>query len=240
MRSPHALPLIAIGLVLAAIMAAIAWGIDWLPPAASREAGRTDNLLWFVFIASAIIFVIVVTFLVYSVWKFRAAPGDESDGPPIHGNTTLEIVWTAVPALLLAIVTVYSYLVLSDNEATARDQMVVDVTGQQFSWSFVYPDQRIQTGILRLPVDTQVMVRLHAKDVIHDFAVNDFRLKADAVPGITNTLKFTPNKLGTYPLVCQELCGLGHSVMRSKLIVMPKADFAAWLATATAKVKAEK
>ena len=83
-------------------------------------------------------------------------------------------------------------------------------------------------------------MRLHAKDVIHDFAVNDFRLKADVVPGITNTLTFTPDKLGTYPLVCQELCGVGHGVMRSKLIVMPKADFAAWLATATAKVKAAK
>jgi cytochrome c oxidase subunit 2 len=239
-RSPHALPLLVIGLVLAGIMAAIALGIDWLPPAASREAGRSDNLLWFVFTASAVIFVIVVTFLVYSVWKFRAAPGDESDGPPLHGNTTLEIVWTAIPALLLAFLTVYSYLVLSDNEATAKDQLVIDVTGQQFTWSFVYPEQRVQTGILRLPVGEQVKVRLHAKDVIHDFAVNDFRLKADAVPGITNTLKFTPTKLGTYPLVCQELCGLGHSTMRSKLIVMPKAEFATWLAAATAKVKAAK
>ena len=221
-------------------MAAIALGIDWLPEQASTEAGRTDNLLWFVFIASAVIFVIVCTFLFYSVWRFRAAPGDESDGPPLHGNTTLEIVWTAIPALLLAFLTVYSYLVLSDNEANAKDQMVVDVTGQQFAWGFVYPDQRIHTGVMRVPVDTQVKVRLHAKDVIHDFAVNQFRLKADAVPGITNTLKFTPNRVGTYPIVCQELCGLGHGTMRSKLVVMPKAEFDAWLTGAVAEAKVTK
>lgn len=240
MRSPHALPLIVIALVLSAIMAAIALGIDWLPVQASTEAGRSDNLLWFVFIASAVIFVIVTTFLVYSVWRFRAAPGDESDGPPIHGNTTLELVWTAIPALLLAIVTVYSYIVLSDNEANAEGQRVIDVTAEQFAWSFVYPDERVQAGVLRVPLGQQVLVRLHSKDVIHDFAVNEFRLKADAVPGITNTLKFTPDRVGTYPLVCQELCGLGHSVMRSKVVVMPRAEFAAWLADATAKVRAAK
>jgi cytochrome c oxidase subunit 2 len=234
------LPLLVIGLVLAGIMAAIAFGIDWLPVAASEEAGRTDALMWFVFTASAVIFVIVVTFLVYSVWKFRAAPGDESDGPPLHGNTRLEIIWTAIPAALLVALMIFSWLVLHDNEATADDQMVIDVTGQQFTWSFVYPEQRIQTGIMRVPVDRQVKVRLHAKDVIHDFAVNDFRLKADAVPGITNTLTFTPNRLGTYPIVCQELCGLGHNTMRAKLIVMPRSTYAAWLARATAQVKAAK
>ena len=234
------MPLLVIGLVLAGIMAAIAFGIDWLPVAASEEAGRTDALMWFVFTASAVIFVIVVTFLVYSVWKFRAAPGDESDGPPLHGNTRLEIIWTAIPAALLVALMIFSWLVLHDNEATADDQMVIDVTGQQFTWSFVYPEQRIQTGIMRVPVDRQVKVRLHAKDVIHDFAVNDFRLKADAVPGITNTLTFTPNRLGTYQIVCQELCGLGHNTMRAKLIVMPASAYAAWLARATAQVKAAK
>jgi len=239
-RSPHALPLMVLGLVLAGIMAAIALGIDWIPEAASEEAGRVDALMWFVFTASAVIFVIVVTFLLYSVWKFRAAPGDESDGPPIHGNTRLEIFWTAIPAMLLLALMIFSWLVLHDNEATAEDQMVIDVTGQQFTWSFVYPEQRIQTGIMRVPVDRQVKVRLHAKDVIHDFAVNEFRLKADAVPGITNTLTFTPDKVGTYPIVCQELCGLGHNTMRSKIVVMPQTAYAAWLADAAVRAKAAK
>jgi cytochrome c oxidase subunit 2 len=101
----------------------------------------------------------------------------------------------------------------------------------------VYPDQKVQTGIMRVPEGQQIYLRLHARDVIHDFWVNEFRLKADAVPGITNTLSFTPNRIGTYAIICAELCGLGHNVMRSKVVVMPKRDFEAWLASAAAKVK---
>jgi len=237
LRSRHTLPLLIIALVVAGIIVAIGLGIDWLPVQASTEAGRSDNLLWFVFFASGAIFTIVVTFLVYSIWRFRAPKDDESDGPPIHGNTMLEVIWTAIPALLLAAVTVYSYVVLSDNEAVAKDRMTIDVTGEQFAWSFVYPEQRIQTGDLRVPEGQQIYLRLHARDVIHDFWVNQFRLKADAVPGITNTLSFTANRIGTYPVICAELCGLGHNVMRAKVIVMSKSDFQTWLAAAAAKAK---
>jgi cytochrome c oxidase subunit 2 len=238
LRSRHALPLLIIALVVAGCILAIGFGLDWLPAQASVEAGRTDDLIWFIFLASGAIFTIVLSFLVYSIWRFRKAKDDDTDGPPMHGNTALEVIWTAIPALLLAALTVYSYVVLSDNEALAKDRLTVDVTGEQFAWSFVYPEQRVQTGDLRVPLGQQVHLRLHARDVIHDFFVSQFRLKADAVPGITNTLSFTANRVGTYPVVCAELCGLGHNTMRAQVIVMPKAEFQSWLSSAAATVKA--
>jgi cytochrome c oxidase subunit 2 len=236
-RSPHALPLIVIGLVVGGITAAIALLIDWVPAANATQADRTDTLLWFAFTASAAIFVIVVTALTYSIWKFRAAPGDESDGPPNHGHTALEIFWTAIPAALLVILSVYSAIVLSRNEAHASDRLRVNVVAQQFVWSFAYGDAGIQTGDLRVPVGRQVELKMTAKDVIHDFWVNEFRLKEDLVPGVVTDLVFTPDKVGVFPVICAELCGVGHNTMRSRIIVLPPDRFQAWLTAASAKVR---
>jgi cytochrome c oxidase subunit 2 len=181
--------------------------------------------------------VIVVTALTYSIWKFRAAPGDESDGPPNHGHTALEIFWTAIPAALLVILSVYSAIVLSRNEAHASDRLRVNVVAQQFVWSFAYGDAGIQTGDLRVPVGRQVELKMTAKDVIHDFWVNEFRLKEDLVPGVVTDLVFTPDKVGVFPVICAELCGVGHNTMRSRIIVLPPDRFQAWLTAASAKVR---
>ena len=194
--------------------------------------------MWFVVWASVAIFTLVATLLVYSAWRFRAAPGDESDGPPTHGNTKLEIVWTLVPALLLIVMAVWAYIVLSDNEAYAQDQLVVDVTAQQFAWEFAYPGTQVGTGDLRVPLGRQVQLEMRSKDVIHDFYVAEFRVKEDVVPGITTRLRFTPTRIGTYQVICAELCGVGHAVMRARVIVMQPAAFDAWLAKAKAQVAA--
>ena len=194
--------------------------------------------MWFVVWACIAIFTLVATVLIYSAWKFRAPPGDESDGPPIHGNTKLEIVWTVVPTVLLAVMAVWAYLVLSDNEALASDRLVVNVTAEQFAWSYQYPDGSVGTGDLRVPVDRQVELRMRSEDVIHDFYVKEFRVKHDVVPGITTKLVFDPTRVGTYQVVCAELCGVGHSVMRSRVIVMEQAEFNAWLQKAQQEVAA--
>ena len=185
-------------------------------------------------ISSGVVFTIVTVFLLYSVWRFRAAPGDDSDGPPIHGHTGLEILWAAIPALLLAFVTVYSWVVLDRNEAVASDRLVVQTTAQQFVWRFAYPDARIQSGELRVPVDRQVelQMRVPDRDVIHSFFVPEFRVKQDLVPGITTRVRFTPTRIGTYPVMCTELCGVGHNIMRSRVIVMSPEDYSAWLEAA--------
>ena len=234
------MPLIVIAVVIGGATVAVALLIDWIPLQGSEQAERVDTLMWFVVWACVVIFTLVATVLVYSAWKFRAPPGDESDGPPIHGNTKLEIVWTIVPTLLLAVMAVWAYLVLSDNEALATDRLVVNVTAQQFEWSYQYPDGAVGSGDLRVPVDRQIQLRMRSEDVIHDFYVVEFRVKQDVVPGITTNLIFDTTRIGTYQVVCAELCGAGHGLMRSRVIVMEQAAFDDWLAQAKRKVAAQK
>jgi cytochrome c oxidase subunit 2 len=236
LRSRHTLPLAIIALVIGGISVAIALLIDWIPLIASEQGERIEGLLWFVIWASVAIFTLVATVLIYSAFAFRAKPGDESDGPPVHGNTKLEIIWTIVPTLLLAVVAVWAYIVLSDNEALASDRVVVNVTAQQFAWEYQYPDGSVGTGDLHLPVDRQVELRMRARDVIHSFYVKEFHIKQDVVPGITTRLIINPTIEGTYQVICAELCGVGHSVMRSRVIVQSQEEYDAWLASAKQQV----
>jgi cytochrome c oxidase subunit 2 len=238
LRSRHTIPLTIIAIVVGGASVAVALLIDWVPLVASEQGDRLEDLLWFVIWASIAIFTLVATVLIYSVYAFRAKPGDESDGPPIHGNTKLEIVWTLVPTLLLAVMAVWAYIVLADNEALANDRLVVNVTAQQFAWSYQYPDGSVGTGDLHLPVDRQVELRMRSRDVIHDFYVKEFQVKQDVVPGITTRLIIDPTKTGTYQVICAELCGVGHGVMRSRVIVQSQEEFDAWLSQAQQQVAA--
>ena len=238
LRSRHTGPLLGLTAIVGAISVAVALLVDWLPDQASEQAERVDTLLWFVVWVSIAIFTIVVSVLLYCVLRFRAGPDDDSDGPPTHGNTTLEVIWTLVPAVLLAVVAVWAYIVLSDNEALAADRLVVDVTAEQFAWSFNYPDAQVASGDLRVPVGRQVELKMRSKDVIHDFYVTEFRVKQDVVPGITTRVIFDPNRTGTYQVICAELCGVGHGVMRARVIVMEPGAYDQWIAAARQKVAA--
>lgn len=222
-----------------ASLAGIALGlaIEWFPVQASSQAAPIDTLWDVLVICSVPIFVGVVIIVVYAAMLFRQRPGEENlDGPPIHGNTTIEIVWTALPALLLVILCVYAYVVLRDIEQApaqaATPEMKVDVYGEQFAWTFKYKGadgKPVNTTRLYLPVGRSVKLNIRSKDVIHDYWVPAFRMKIDAVPGITTSYRVTPTRLGTYPAVCAELCGLGHAYMRSSATVMKPAKFDAWL-----------
>jgi cytochrome c oxidase subunit II len=203
----------------------------WLPHPASREAGRIDFVFWFVTVICVAIFAIVAAVIVYSLLKFRVQPEDDSDGAPIHGHTGLEIAWTAVPTVLVIAIAIVSAIVLAKNGHAGANPLRVNVTGQQFAWSFSYPSQGgITSGALRLPVGRSVKLYLRSRDtdVIHSFWVPEFSQKQDLLPGMTTTVVITPDRVGTYPVVCTELCGLGHSVMRTIAVVMPQPAFAAW------------
>jgi cytochrome c oxidase subunit 2 len=239
LKSRHIGPLALLTLIVGAITVAQALVIDWLPATAAEEAGPVDTLTWFLFWVSAVVFVLVTVVLLYAVWAFRAEPGDESDGPPIHGNTRLEVIWTIIPAILLAVVAVYAIIVLQNNEELDDDRVTIEVVAEQFAWSIVYPEIGAESGDLRIPVDRQVELKMRASDVIHSFWIPETRVKQDVVPGITTDLVFTMNKTGTYPIVCTELCGAGHGVMRSRAIVMEQDDYEEWLAAAEAKVENE-
>jgi cytochrome c oxidase subunit 2 len=116
-----------------------------------------------------------------------------------------------------------------------RDHRVVEVTGQQFAWSFHYPAENVTSGVLALPVHQTTELKLNAKDVIHSFWVPQWRVKEDAVPGIETHVVVTPTKEGTYTLICTELCGLGHALMRAQVFVYSQSGFQKWLADEKAK-----
>jgi cytochrome c oxidase subunit II len=223
--------MLLIGAIASAIGIAVALWIDWFPIQASTQGKKIDTLWDVLLIASVPVFVLVETIVLYSAIKFRMRPGEElKDGPPIHGNTRLEIVWTAIPATLLVGLCTYAYIVLTDIEkAPAAEPMNVRVVGQQFTWTFYYKGddgKEIASPRLYLPANQAVYFTVQSKDVIHDFWVPAFRMKIDAVPGIDTHLRVTTNnKLGEYPVVCAELCGLGHSTMRQSAYVLSKGDF---------------
>ena len=229
--------MLLIGLVASILGIALALVIDWFPVPASEEAGPIDTLWDVLLIASVPVFVLVETIVLYSAIKFRMRPGDElRDGPPIHGNTKLEIIWTAIPAILLVALCTYAYVVLVDieEEATASDTLNVRVVGEQFTWTFFYEGEggdEIASPQLYLPQNTPVDFTVQSKDVIHDFWVPAFRMKIDAVPGIDTHLRVTTtDRMGEFPVVCAELCGLGHSTMRQSAHVVSREDYDARLA----------
>ena len=175
------------------------------------------------------VFVLVMTVAIYSVVRFRAMPGDMRDGAPIHGNTRLEVVWVTIPFLMVTALSIYGWIVLDDIEAKQPNRLVVKVTGQQFTWSFEYPGEKVKSTELVLPKDRPVEFRIQTKDVLHSFWVPEFRLKSDAVPGLTTKIRLTPDRIGRYQVVCAELCGIGHSAMRQNVRVVPAAAFQGWL-----------
>ncbi|MGZ4256735.1 MAG: cytochrome c oxidase subunit II [Gaiellaceae bacterium] len=237
MRRGSIVQLVAIGVVCGAGAAAVALLIPWLPHSASRQAGRIDFVFWFVTGICIAIFALVAAVILYSIVKFRAKPGDDEDGPPIHGNTKLEIVWTAVPALLVTSISIVSAIVLAKNDhlphaSAASDPLsplVVNVTAQQFEWAFKYPAfGNLASATLELPINAPVKLQITSVDVTHSFWVPQFGQKQDAVPGSVNTLAITPDRMGSFPVICTELCGLGHALMRSRADVMPKDKFLSW------------
>jgi cytochrome c oxidase subunit 2 len=230
--------MLGIGIVASILGIAAGLLIDWFPIAASEEAKPIDTLWDVLIIASVPVFVGVTVVVLFSVAKFRMRKGEENlDGPPIHGNTRLEIIWTTIPAILLVGLCTYAFIVLEDVEKAQANTMEVRVVGEQFAWTFFYPNpagggEEIATTELHLPVNRPVKFTLQSKDVIHDFWVPAFRIKKDAVPGIDVTYSVTPNRVGRYPIVCAELCGLGHAAMRAAVIVESQEEFDRFLQTA--------
>jgi cytochrome c oxidase subunit 2 len=251
-RAGSLIRVLSVAVLLAAIATAVAIFIPWLPEQASEEGGRIDFVFWFVTAICIGIFSVVASLSVYSLIKFRAKPDDDSDGPPIHGHTGIEITWTVIPLILVLAMIVVSSVALAQNDREPANAMRVEVLGQQFAWLVAYPPpgaredmdgfvcfdgarQSLQISErcksspnLMLPLDRHVRLHLTAREVIHSFWVPEFRQKQDAVPGLKTEITVTPTKLGNFPFMCTELCGLGHALMRSRAIVLSQAEFEAW------------
>ncbi len=230
MRRGAALRVVAIALLVSAVVTAVAIFVPWLPDQASSEAEEIDFVFWFVTAICIAVFAVVAGISIYSGLKFRVRADDDTDGPPVHGHTGLEILWTAIPTVLVTAIAIVSTVALARNDRLPDDYLRVQVTAQQFTWSFAYPEYNdLPSTTLRLPVDRTTRLEMQARDVIHSFFVPEFRQKRDVLPGETTELIITPTKVDEYTIQCAELCGLGHSAMLQKVEVMEQAAFDRWV-----------
>ena len=220
-RRGSVIQLAAIALVAAVVATAVALFIPWLPVAAGEEADRIHFVYWFTTAICIGVFAVVAAVLGYSIWKFRVKPDDFSDGPPTHGHTQLEIIWTAIPAILVTAISIVSAIVLAQNSNAGDNPLVVKVVAQQFAWTFTYPNGKTY-GYLTIPKGRHTKLDITANDVIHSFWVPELSQKQDAVPGEHNNLIVTPTRTGNFPVICTELCGLGHAVMRSHVEILAR------------------
>jgi cytochrome c oxidase subunit 2 len=225
--------MLAIGITAAALGTYGALQIDWFPAQAATSAKKIDTLYDWLLVASVPMFVLVMSVAIYSVVRFRVRPGGPTgDGAPIHGNTRLEIVWVTIPFLIVTALAVYAAVVLAQIEKKHPNELQVRAIGQQFTWHFEYTQpggKKFTSNVLYLPNNRPVYMKINSRDVLHSFWVPEFRLKMDAVPGQTDYVRFTPNRIGNYEVVCAELCGLGHATMRVAARVVEPAAFTSWV-----------
>ena len=206
----------------------------WKPK--GPNAQKIDNLQKPVFAVAGIIGLIVAVAVTYSVIKFR------DRGQPIpkqsHGNPALEITLTIIPALILAVVGVFTFRTVFDLNKTSDTQMIINVTGQQWWWEYDYPANNeygitqpiITSGQLVIPVGTKVMLRETSRDVIHSYWIPALNGKRDAVPGRITINRLEADEPGIYAGQCTEFCGLSHANMRMEAVALSKEDFAKWVA----------
>ena len=230
MRRGSIVRMLAIGIASAIVVALVAVLIPWLPDSASEEMDRITFTYWFATVICIGIFAVVAAVIVYSVRTFRVQPDDDSDGPPIHGHTGIEILWTVIPFVLVTAIAIVSAVVLAENGDAGSNPLRVNVFAQQFAWRFEYPQQDgLRSGELVLQLDRSTKLELQAADVIHSFWIPQMGQKQDAVPGITTELVITPTRTGTFTVICTELCGLGHATMRARARVVTKGEFQRWV-----------
>jgi cytochrome c oxidase subunit 2 len=200
------------------------------PNPASPSGEAISQLYWFVFAICAVVFVAVESALVLFIIRFRrrASTPEDAEGPQIHGNTRIEIIWTIIPAVILVGIAVVVLARTPAVEATSgnRDnELVIDVQAHQFYWQYVYPEGQIALDTLVLPVDRPVRLELVTYDVNHSWWVPELTGKRDAIAGRTNVLRFTPDREGVFEGRCAELCGILHTVMPTTVEVVSTAEY---------------
>lgn len=233
MRRPFvAASLTALLLVLAGSALAGNGGIA--PPDSATTSGSAINdLYWIVIGVTIAVFLLVEGALVWFLLRFRRRGDDDSEGPQFHGNTRLELLWTAVPLLILAailVVTIVKVPAVQSSPGPGDDPLVVQVQSHMFYWEYRYPNGVVAVDQVRLPVGQPVRLELTSVDVIHSWWVPELTGKKDAVPGRTNVLNFTITKPGVFQGQCAELCGVQHAVMYTTVEALPVPEFDAWLA----------
>jgi cytochrome c oxidase subunit 2 len=226
----HYIAVTALVLVVAVLLYFLLTLIYQLPAAASQEAVTIDDMFDVYFALIAFMFSLIMVIMLYAAFAFRRQSGDSTDAAHIEGNTKLEVTWTIVPVVIVLGLGAWGATTLSDLTRTSQDEMVIRVVGQQWSWSFEYPEHdNIASGELVLPADQPVLLKMTSLDVIHSFWVPEFRVKQDLLPGRDTELRFTPTETGVYALRCAEICGLNHTDMVADVKVLSRGEFDVWV-----------
>ncbi len=213
-------------------------GANILQPA-GPVAEAEQGMAYLVFIVSAVVFVVVITALLYCVVRFRDRPG-AAEPTQLHGNTTLEVAWTIVPSALLVLILVLTITTMFSIATPPQNQpsITVDAIGHQWWWEFDYPGNHVVTADqLNIPVNTVVKINLISNNVIHSLWVPQLGGKTDVIPGHDNTMwleasKYDPNNPtnNMYRGECTEFCGVQHAHMDFVVVVQTQSDFNAWIA----------
>jgi cytochrome c oxidase subunit 2 len=204
------------------------------PDPVTPSGGAIRDVYWVVLAVSAVVFVFVEAALIIFIVRFRRrrTTAPDVEGPQIHGNTRLEVAWTAVPAIILAGLSIFTLLKVSDVQANppgSENALRIKVEAHQFYWQYEYPNGAVSLDTLYVPVDRTTSLRLESADVIHSWWVPELTGKLDAIPARTNFLNFRPLQVGTYEGKCAEHCGIQHAVMRTTVRVVSQEEFDRWL-----------
>ena len=231
----------------------------WMPPQASAEAMMVDRLFSFMTVVGSFIFVGVIAVLVYSMIFQRATKYDISDGPPVEGNVVLEVIWTAIPILLVIWIATASFQTYQQmsilgaisaeastpkaaiaaktgsqvNPVTAtappKETQLIEVRARQWAWEFYYSDPGISSTELHLPINQRARLKLISEDVLHGFYVPAFRVKQDIVPGKVIDFSLTPIKLGRYRIRDSEYSGTYFAINQTDVVVQTPEAYQQWL-----------
>ncbi len=238
--SRFVLLLVAVGIPVGLVLAVFLGLPGASPPESATQSGETINQIYRVVLAAcALVFILIEAALIALIIRYRRRKDTDEDaeGPQVHGNTRIEIIWTVVPAVALLALVIFTFSKVPEVEATPSagdDVLVVEVTAHQFYWQYEYPGGALSFDTLYLPVDRPVTLVIRSADVAHAWWVPELTGKRDAIPGRTNKLNFTPRSVGTFDKgVCGEFCGIQHTQMKTIVEVVSTADFEAWLAENT-------
>lgn len=212
----------------------------WFPKDVSEHGRVIDQLFMSILWLTGILFIATECTLAYFMWKYNNKTNQE----PVkfsHGSHTLEVVWTILPAVTLLFIAIYQMNAWADAKMRRPNvPITAEITGRQFNWDVRYPgaDRELNTpddiirtdGDIHFPVDEEVLLIIRSQDVLHSFFLPNLRMKQDVVPGMEQYMWFKGTEVGSFDIVCAELCGWGHYKMKGRATFESRESFEKWLA----------
>jgi cytochrome c oxidase subunit II len=203
----------------------------------SNTAGKVNDAFLFIVACSVVLLAIVTVCMVVFLVKYNRKRHPHPEY--VKENVLLEVVWTIIPTILVILMFYFGWVNFDYIRNPPKDAMSIHVMARQWSWLFTYDNGR-QNDALNIPLGVPIKLLMTSGDVLHCLFIPAYRIKEDCVPGMTTHLWFTANETGTYDIFCTEYCGVGHSHMRTKLVVMQAADFQTWYSAAPAEKTADR